>query len=181
MTDSEILLGIFIPLEIAALVIFLARLGPRLARVRWLERGSERHFGLIVPYLVANVVLLVVLIAGVVSGKYADFALIPPWLIFAFDHAMFIGVMTNGLVGLGMLLAADRERVRRWADHLAFWGINAGLVGFVIGLMVQSTILKRVSTPVMGTSIVLALAAVAVGLGGRRPEPRAVGGERGTQ
>jgi hypothetical protein len=96
----------------------------------------------------------------VVSGRYADFTLIPPWLVFAFDHAMFIGVMTNGLIGLGMLLSGDREQVWSWADDLAYWGINAGLIGFVIGLMVQSAALKRVSAPVMGASIVVALLAL---------------------
>jgi putative effector of murein hydrolase LrgA (UPF0299 family) len=107
LTGSEPLLGVSIPLELAALAIFLIRIVPRLRRVRWLERGSERQFAIMAPFLVANVLLLIVLIAGVVSGKYADFGAIPPWIIFAFDHAMFIGVMTNGLLGVGMLLAAS--------------------------------------------------------------------------
>jgi hypothetical protein len=160
LTSSQVLLGVFIPLEIAAMVIFVVRLAPRLRAVRWLERGSERHFGLIVPFLAANVTLLVVLIAGVVSGRYAEFTLIPPWLVFAFDHAMFIGVMTNGLIGLGMLLSGDRQPVWGWADDLAYWGINAGLIGFVLGLLVQSTALKRVSTPLLGVGIVVALLAL---------------------
>lgn len=159
LTGSEPLLGIFIPLELAALAIFLVRLLPRLTRVRWSERGPERQFGLVVPFLVANVILLVVLIAGVISGKYEDFDLIPPWLVFAFDHAMFLGVMTNGLIGLGMLLAGDR-RLWGWPADVAFWGVNVGLIGFVIGLMLESAVLKRISTPVMGTSILISLAVV---------------------
>jgi hypothetical protein len=164
LTSSEVLLGVFIPLEIAALVIFVGRLVPRLRGVGWLARGSERHFGLIVPFLVANVILLVVLIAGVVSGRYADFGLIPPWLVFAFDHAMFIGVMTNGLIGLGMVLSGDRVQVWSWADDPAFWAINVGLIGFVIGLLVQSVALKRVSAPLMGAGILVALLALSMRL-----------------
>ena len=164
MTGSEALLGVFIPLEIAALVIFLLRMRGSLGRVPWLERGSGRHFGLIVPFLVANVGLLIVLIWGVVSGRYADFNLIPPWLVFAFDHAMFIGVMTNGLIGLGMLLATEPAKRWSWADDVAFWGINTGLIGFVVGLILESAVLKRLSTPVMGFSILIALLALAVRL-----------------
>jgi len=99
LTGSEPLLGAFIPLELVALGIFLFRLGPRAARAPWLERGEIRHFALTVPFLVVNVILLVTLLSGVISGRYEDFTAVPPWLIFAFDHAMFIGVMTNALFG----------------------------------------------------------------------------------
>lgn len=165
--SNDILLGLFIPLEVSALVIFVIRVWTRLRRVGWRVRSADRHFGLIVPFLVANVILLTVLIGGVVSGRYADFELIPSWLVFAFDHAMFIGVMTNGILGLGIILTSGRAHLLSWCDHVAFWGINSGLIGFVIGMMFQSQVLKRVSTPIMGTSILLALLAIWVRLQGR--------------
>jgi hypothetical protein len=77
---------------------------------------------------------------------------------------MFIGVMTNGLVGLGMVLSGDRVQVWRRADDLAFWGINVGLLGFVVGLLVQSVALKRVSAPLMGAGILVALLALSMRL-----------------
>lgn len=165
--DIQPLLGAFIPLEIAALAIFLWRLGPRAVRARWLAADSERQFAVMVPYLVANVTLLVWLIVGVVTGRYADFALIPPWLIFAFDHAMFIGVMTNGLFGLLFELTRERRTVWPWVDHIAFWGTNIGLLGFVLGLILELTFLKQLFTPVMGASILLTLLTFAVRLQGR--------------
>ena len=63
-----------------------------------------------------------------------------------------------------------RSAVWRWADQLVFWGVNVGLVGFVIGLSAEVAEVKRVSTPVMGVSILLALltAAVRMSAGGRR-------------
>ena len=61
-----------------------------------------------VPFLVADLVLLIALLYGVVSRAYADFTLIPVWLVFAFDHGMFIGVMSNGLFGLVQTAAAAR-------------------------------------------------------------------------
>lgn len=162
--DVQPLLGAFIPLEIAALAIFLARLGPRAFRSRWLALGSERQFAIMVPYLIANVTLLVWLVAGVVTGRYSDFALIPPWLIFAFDHAMFIGVMTNGLFGLLYELTHERSRTWAWVGHLTFWGTNVGLLGFVLGLLLEVTLLKQLFTPLMGGSILLSLLTFAVRL-----------------
>ena len=50
------------------------------------------------------------------------------------------------------------------ADDVAFWGINTGLIGFVVGLILESAVLKRLSTPVMGFSILIALLALAVRL-----------------
>lgn len=160
--DVQPLLGAFIPLEMAALAIFLVRLGPRAFRSRWLALDSERQFGIMVPYLIANVTLLVWLVAGVVTGRYSDFALIPPWLIFAFDHAMFIGVMTNGLFGLLYDLTRERAETWAWVGHLTFWGTNIGLLGFVLGLLFEVTLLKQVFTPIMGSSILLSLLTFAV-------------------
>lgn len=155
--DIQPLLGAFIPLEIAALVIFLIRLGPRAVRAAWSRIGSERQFAVMVPYLVANVTLLVWLIVGVVTKRYEAFSLIPPWLVFGFDHAMFIGVMTNGLFGLLYDLTEDRKEVWSWVGHLTFWGVNVGLLGFVLGLIIEVTLLKQLFTPLMGTSILLSL------------------------
>lgn len=162
--DVQPLLGAFIPLEIAALAIFLTRLGPRAVRSRWLALDSERQFAIMIPYLIANVTLLVWLVAGVVTGRYSDFALIPPWLIFAFDHAMFIGVMTNGLFGLLYDLTRERRNKWAWVGHLTFWGTNIGLLGFVLGLLLEVTLLKQLFTPLMGGSILLSLLTFAVRL-----------------
>src|ERR1700682_4454929 len=89
------LLGAFIPAELAAVIIYCVRLGPQLRRIEWLAPTSDRHFGIVVPYLVLNLGLLIWLITGVVTQTYARIDVIPLWLIFAFDHTMFIGVISN--------------------------------------------------------------------------------------
>ena len=45
------LLGIFIPLDIIALVIFLVRLGRPVIGARWLEADSSRHYAIGVPWI----------------------------------------------------------------------------------------------------------------------------------
>ena len=70
---------------------------------------------------------------------------------------MFIGVLTNGLFGLAHEAAGRRRSFWPWADHVLFWGMNAGLVGFVVGLIMQEAIVKQVFTPIMGASILLGM------------------------
>src|SRR6202158_2753947 len=65
------LLGAFIPSELTAVIIYCVRLGPQLRRIDWLAPTSDRHFGLVVPYLVLNLGLLIWLITGVVTKTYA--------------------------------------------------------------------------------------------------------------
>jgi hypothetical protein len=157
MFNSREALGGFIPFELAAVGIFLWRFAPILGRTNWLEATPDRHFAIVVPFLVANVILLIVLIGGVVSGAYADFTAIPVWLIFAFDHAMFIGVMSNALFGLVQVASRDRATLWPWADHVLFWGMNFGMIGFVLSLLANARDLERLFTPIMGGSILVAI------------------------
>jgi predicted membrane protein len=155
--DNFGLIALNVPLEVAGVVIFLIRLGRNLIRVPWSKGSQERLYAVSVLFLIANVTLLATLIVGVVTGKYEDFALIPLWLIFAMDHAMFIGVMTNGLMGLVYEASADQRSLLPWADHVIFWAMNVGLVGFVIGLMLDKAVIKQIFSPIMGVGILIAI------------------------
>jgi Zn-dependent membrane protease YugP len=42
-----------------------------------------------------------------------------------------------------------------------FWGVNLGLLVFVIGLIVNTAEIKRIGAPVMGTTLLIALAILA--------------------
>jgi hypothetical protein len=159
------LLGLFIPLELIALVIYAVRLGPKLAGAQFLTRNSQRHFALAAPFLVANLGLLVWLIIGVVVLKtYARFESVPPWLFFAFDHTMFIGVMSNSLFGLIQNFASDRKALWPWADDVVFWGMNLGMLGFVATLIADAQALEKLFTPIMGGSILVGIAAYSLRL-----------------
>ncbi len=168
--DIQPLLGAFIPFEIIAVVIYLVRLAPHLQRVPWLRAGSARHFGITVPFLVANLTLLIWLIVGVVVTKtYARFEAIPPWLIFAFDHTMFVGVASNTLFGLIQEVTWGRRSFWPWAEHILFWGMNFGMVGFVLTLAANSPQLEKAFTPIMGGSILVAIVTYTVRLQTGRP------------
>lgn len=162
--NVQALLGAFIPAELIAVAIYVVRLGPQLRRVRWLEAASDRHFGLVVPYLVANLALLIWLIFGVVTRVYARFELIPLWIVFAFDHTMFIGVMSNSLFGLIQQVSRTPHRFWPWAEHVVFWGMNGGLIGFVATLAANQQGLEKFFTPIMGGSILVGIITYSVRL-----------------
>jgi cell shape-determining protein MreD len=42
-----------------------------------------------------------------------------------------------------------------------FWGVNLGLAVFVIGLIVDTAEIKRIGAPIMGTTLLIALAILA--------------------
>jgi hypothetical protein len=73
---------------------------------------------------------------------------------------VFIGVVTNLLFALMAMFAPGVRD--RWpsADHLVFWGVNLGLAVFIVGLIAESTEVKRIGSPVMGLAIFLGLAVV---------------------
>ncbi len=154
------LLLLNVPLEILGVLIFLWRIGPRLVRLPWLKGSGERLAGISVLFIAINVGLIAYLIV-----TYAeDFESIPPWLIFALDHAVFIGVMTNGLFALIYLATVSQRSILAWSDHVLFWGMNIGLVGFVVGLITQEAVIKRIFSPIMGASILLAMVAYSLRL-----------------
>jgi hypothetical protein len=162
--NVQALLGAFIPAELIAVIIYCVRLGPQLRRISWLKPGSDRHFGLVIPYLVINLLLLMWLITGVVTKVYARFELIPLWLVFAFDHTMFIGVMSNSLFGLIQQASRARQPFWPWAEQVVFWGMNGGMIGFVLTLATDQRGLEKLFTPIMGGSILVGIVTYSVRL-----------------
>ncbi len=147
------LLTLNVPCEIIGVAIFLVRIRKQLSGAEWSSAGSKRLFAASALFLVANVVLLAYLIVNYAE----DFEAVPPWLFFALDHSVFIGVMTNALFGLIDTASGGAKAARAWVHHVAFYGVNAGLIGFVVGLMTQAELLKHIFAPVMGISILITM------------------------
>jgi hypothetical protein len=68
---------------------------------------------------------------------------------------VYIGVVTN--IVLGLLSVLVLRGAAAWVSHLVFWGVNLGLVVFVIGLLLDSPEIKRIGAPVMGVTLLVAL------------------------
>jgi hypothetical protein len=167
--NSTALFGLSTVLEIAGIGIYVWRVGPTILRTHWLARSSARHYAASGIFLVVNVILITYLIVAFLSGAYPSFEAIPLWLIFAFDHGMFIGVLTNALFGLIQDASVARRSFWPWADHVLFWGMNLGLIGFVLSLLSNSRQFEPYVTPIMGGSILVALLAYSIRLSTRTP------------
>jgi hypothetical protein len=165
--DIQPLLGLNLFGEVGGVAIVFVRLRRRLTAAGWTEPSAARHGAVSVLWLVPVLVLLVYLIANYIE----DFEQAPVRLLLALDHATFVGILTNAILGLLLVATAAGRATWAWADQLVFWGVNAGLAGFVIGLVADTAAIKRVSTPVMGLAILLGLLTAAERL--RRFEPAA--------
>ena len=144
-------------LMIAALVMMLWRSRTMLAPDGWrtADAGLFPRFALL--FLVAYLVLLTVLISWIVRDVIVFDALTESQegLLLAFDHTMFIGVMTNIMFGvLALRLTSSRVTL---ANRVLWVGANVGLIGFALGLLTTTSLLKQIFAPIMGISLLYAL------------------------
>lgn len=148
--NSMVLATLSLPFEVIGLIILIVRMRGPLSHSALTQVGAARHGALALLFLAVNISLLVYLI-----GKYFAKNIDPPvHVLLALDHSIFIGVMTNSILGL---IIVFRQRAVGIADQLIFWGLNIGISGFVIGLILDMTAMKRTFTPIMGLAILLAV------------------------
>ena len=149
--DVEALIQVASLLEVIGIVLFVVRMWGHLKPNAWSGAGSGVFARMSVVYLAVGIGLLVYIVQLFVSGELdPETGEGPIGVLLAFDHALFIGAMTNALFGTMARRVAYDGMVR-----LTFWGVNVGLAGFIIGLIAESAALKRISTPVMGVALIL--------------------------
>ncbi len=154
------LLAIGIPLEVIGLLILVVRTRRALlgAAARLMEPGPARHGLLALVYLVANISILFYLVSTYLSKNLEP----PEHLLLGLDHAIFIGVMTNGLFAL---IARFRGPVKPVGEQVLFWGLNIGVGLFVIGLLAQVRPLIHAGTPILGLALLHGIASAFIALG----------------
>lgn len=167
--DLQPLLGLNLLGEVLGVAFALTRLRREIAGAGWSSPGPARFGAVSILWLVPAVALIVYLIANYID----DFDAVPTRLLLALDHSTFVGILTNAILGLLLVATMAKRSIWSWADQLVFWGVNAGLVGFVIGLIADAPVMKRISTPVMGTAILLGLATAAMRFSSLRRETSA--------
>lgn len=144
-------------LMIAALVTMLWRSRSMLTPDGWRSAGVGLFPRFALFFLVAYLVLLTVLISWIIRDVIDFEALTESQegLLLAFDHTMFIGVMTNIMFGvLAVRLTSPRAT---FANKVLWIGVNVGLVGFAIGLLTTTALLKQIFAPIMGLSLLYGL------------------------
>lgn len=169
----------YIPLSLAAFVVFLTLAWRRVVAPGWLTVGPDRHYAIAVPFaLVFFGVFVYVIVGFLVLELWADFEEIPQNLIPAGAHPLFVGMVTNILFGILVGLNRDRRSIWPWADHVVFWGLNAGVAAFFLASLFDATDLYAVITPVLGLSILTGIVThtlrLQAGAASPRPEPTPV-------
>jgi hypothetical protein len=150
--DLDQLIQVASLLEVIGIVVFVGRMWAHLKPSAWSGTGVGVYTRLSVVFLAVGIGILVYAVQLFVSGAIDPEAGEGLNVLVAFDHAMFIGAMTNALFGV-VALGMAFDGVQR----LVVWAVNLGLTGFLVGLLSDSTLIKRISTPVMGAALLLAL------------------------
>ena len=154
--------------ELVAVVIFVIRIWPTALRSRWADASPGRHFGAASIWAVAALLLFMYIVFTFISAADPENAELPLNVLIASDHAVYLGVITNVVLGLLSLLFL-RGRAPGWVTQLIFWGVNLGLLVFVIGLIVDTAEIKRIGAPFMGVTLIAALALLAARAWGSDP------------
>ena len=148
----------YIPLDIAAFVLFLTLAWRQVVAPGWLQAGSARHYAVAIPFALVYLAIFVALIVGfAVLRVWKDFSEIPPNLIPASEHPLFVGMVTMTIFGLLFDLNRDRRAIWPWADHVVFWGITIAVAAFTAAILVSATQLYAFITPVLGLSILVGI------------------------
>lgn len=148
----------YIPLDISAFVLFLTLTWRRVLAPGWLRAGSARHYAVAIPFALLYLGIFVSLIVGfAVLRVWKDFSEVPPQLIPASEHPLFVGMVTNILFGLLYDLNARRRAIWPWADHVLFWGMSLAVAAFTIAILTQTKGLYPFITPVLGGSILIGI------------------------
>lgn len=168
---EEELLGPANLLMIIGVIILVVRYRSELLPSGWRGAGTGLFPRISSVFLVVYLVLGTILIARVVSGAMDFDALTDAelGLVLAFDHTMFVGVMTNLL--FGVIAVSLHGSSIRTVDRILLWGINIGVTGFIVGLLTVSPILKRISTPIMGTALLIGIFMYVAEMTRKEPEP----------
>lgn len=162
--DVEPLIQVATVLEVVAIITFIVHMWPRLAPASWGGQGADNHARLSVVFLLVGIILLVRVVMLITSGELdPETEQGPIGVLLAFDHAMFIGVMTNALLALVARTGGGG------ANPVVMWGVNGGLVLFLVGLVADSAILKRIGAPLMGLLLLYGIYVYLMQLGSARP------------
>jgi hypothetical protein len=152
LAERDEIAGMGVIFAIVALIIFFVRVWPSARRTSLLARRPERHA--LAGGLLLGVTIVYIFVAIQIAG--GDFGQIPRERIIAFTHLEAVAASTNAMLAFVVYLSR-RATSRSIVDDLVFWGLNLGVIGFVVALTAEWSGLYPVFVPVMGAALLLAV------------------------
>lgn len=138
-----------VPLEVLGILIVLWRMRRHLALSAW-STEPNRFTRTAVLGLIPTVALTAAVVQNFASGaEFTDFENI----LIALDHTTFLLVAT--MLILAMMLSGSE--VSDTAAAVMYYGVLLGAAGFIVGLLAESAVLKRIFTPILGLSLLYAI------------------------
>lgn len=152
LAEQDDLIPIGILLGIAATVVFFVRLWSQLRAASLVARNPNRH-ALMAGVFVAVTFIYAFWMLGAAEGNMGA---VPPGRAISFIHLLAIGGTTNAL--LAFVIHVSRLRTEpSGMDDAVFWGVNIGLIGFVVALTTDVRGLIMLFVPIMGLALLLAI------------------------
>lgn len=133
-------------LQLVGVLILIGRFRKSLAPSRWRAPVENLYVRTAVIGLVIVLGLVLYFIGQVSTGTEFEEV---SHIAIAFDHLNFMMVITN----LFFAMLAMTSVVSSIANAVIYWGMNVGVLGFAIGLIAESDVVKRVFTPVLGVAL----------------------------
>lgn len=155
--------GIYLLVELIAIVLFVVRILPTALRVDWMAASPGRYLATASVFVIVAMAMYLVLVVSFLSDPTQPFEQFLP-ILAASDHATFIGVITNVVFALILKLTADRRGDGSALDQAIFVLMNGGLILFLVGLAGQVQVLKQIGAPAMGIGLLIGLAVMAMRL-----------------
>ncbi len=137
-------------MQLIGALVLIGRFRRELAPSQWSGPSVNLFVRTAVVGMIIAVGLIVYLIGQISTGKEFEEVL---HVGLAFDHVNFIMVVTN-LIFAMMVLASN---VADGVNKVIFWGINVGVLGFAVGLIVENDVVKRIFTPILGLALLYAV------------------------
>jgi hypothetical protein len=150
--DVDALIQVATLLEVVAIITFTIHMWGRIRPSAW-NGGEADDFARIGSFfLVVGVGLLVYVVQLFMSGELdPETGTGPIHVLLAFDHAMFLGVMTNALFAL------VSRSVAKPTPPALLWLVNGAIAVFLVGLVVDVGFLVVIGAPVMGVALIYAV------------------------
>lgn len=153
--DLPILMLLSLPPSVIAVALIPIRMRRRIRQTEWSRPSPSRMASSGIVWIVVSFVVLGYLSFAFPEGSF------PTRQGLAFDHAIFIGGMTNVLLGVVQRAAAPSSTS---IDQIIYFGLNGGFTIFFIGLLLDSSFLIRVGTPILGAALLVAIVVYAIAL-----------------
>lgn len=150
--DIDALIQVASGLEVVGIVTFAVHMRRQIRPSAWGDQIADDFARVGAVFLVVGVGLLVYVVQLIMSGELdPETGAGPIRVLLAFDHALFIGVMTNSLFAL------VGRSISNGPPAALLWLVNAGVVLFLGGLVADNDMLVRIGAPVMGLSLIYAI------------------------